>query len=481
MLTNSWSRFFLSVAAPILTTGTAFAESAITGPSSSQSPYVVPTKPSGITESLLTVGDAVNFKADGVTPYRMVGIPDGLGAFDNNDGTFTVLMNHELGATVGVTRDHLFKGSFVSRWVIDKETHAVLHGEDLIKAAYSWDVAAASYIPLTSAIGRLCSADLPEVTAFHNPVTGLGYLGRIFMSGEETGANGRAFAHFLDGNSYELPRLGKFSWENSVAHPNTGDTTLVIGLDDSGGGQVYAYVGTKSISPDRVVAAGLGNGVLTGIKVQGVSLETDATAVAPGTPFTIASLGDVSAKSGAEIEADSNTLGISRFNRPEDGAWDPANPNDFYFVTTASFTGRSRLWRLRFVDAANPSLGGTVDVLLDGTTGPKMMDNMTVTNRGTVLIQEDVGNNVHLGKIWRYSIATGKLDIVAQHDPERFVPTAPSLLTLDEESSGIVPLDKILGAGWYLLDVQAHYNAGDAELVEGGQLLLMHLPPGQDK
>ncbi len=29
----------------------------------------------------------------------MVGIPDGLGAFDNHDGTFTVLMNHELGNT----------------------------------------------------------------------------------------------------------------------------------------------------------------------------------------------------------------------------------------------------------------------------------------------------------------------------------------------------------------------------------------------
>ena len=32
----------------------------------------------------------------------MVGIPDGLGAFDNGDGTFTVLMNHELGNTQGV-------------------------------------------------------------------------------------------------------------------------------------------------------------------------------------------------------------------------------------------------------------------------------------------------------------------------------------------------------------------------------------------
>jgi hypothetical protein len=29
----------------------------------------------------------------------MHGIPDGLGAFDNANGTFTLLMNHELGNT----------------------------------------------------------------------------------------------------------------------------------------------------------------------------------------------------------------------------------------------------------------------------------------------------------------------------------------------------------------------------------------------
>jgi hypothetical protein len=411
----------------------------------------------------------------------MVGIPDGLGAFDNNDGTFTVVMNHELGAAAGVTREHGVKGSFVSRWVIDKETHAVLHGEDLMKATYVWDVTTSTYLPLTSGLARLCSADLPKLSAFYNAATGLGYMGRIFMDGEENGAAGRAFAHFLDGNSYELPRLGKFSWENSVAHPDTGDATVVVGLDDTGGGQVYVYVGSKSASSDRVIAAGLGNGVLTGIKVQGLALENDTTVVAPGTPFTVESLGDVSARSGAQLELDSRALGITGFNRPEDGSWDPSNPNDFYFVTTASFTGRSRLWRLRFADAANPALGGTIDMLLDGTTGPKMMDNITVSKRGSVFIQEDVGGNVHLGKIWRYGIASGKLEIVAQHDPERFLPGVPAFLTIDEESSGIVPLDEILGEGWYILDVQAHYNAGDTELVEGGQLLLMRFPPGQER
>ena len=70
----------------------------INGPSSSESPYLVRAQQGIVTKSILTVGDAVNYKADGVTPYRLVGIPDGLGAFDNGDGTFTLLVNHEVAA-----------------------------------------------------------------------------------------------------------------------------------------------------------------------------------------------------------------------------------------------------------------------------------------------------------------------------------------------------------------------------------------------
>ena len=66
--------------------------------------------------------------------------------------------------------------------------------------------------------------------------------------------------------------------------------------------------------------------------------------------------------------------------------------------------------------------------------------------------------------------------MVAQHDPDRFAPGAPHFLTNDEESSGVIPMDDILGEGWYLLDVQAHYGT-DTELVGGGQFLGLHLHP----
>ncbi|MGI8426210.1 MAG: hypothetical protein ACR2M4_06360 [Actinomycetota bacterium] len=89
--------------------------------------YLVPVAPGWRTRALITVGESVNDKPDG-SPYRMVGIPDGLGAYDNHDGTFTVLMNHELREVAGVRRAHGGIGAFVSQWTIRKHDLKVLHG-----------------------------------------------------------------------------------------------------------------------------------------------------------------------------------------------------------------------------------------------------------------------------------------------------------------------------------------------------------------
>ena len=464
--------------------GTALAN-AITGPNSSQSPYILRSQPGVVTKAIFTVGDSANYKADGITPYRMVGIPDGLGAFDNGDGTFTLLMNHELGSTVGIERAHGAKGAFVSKWVIRTEDLAVVSVEDLITDVQVWNKTTNQYEPATVAqktFNRFCSADLPALSAFYDATSGLGYNGRIFLNGEESGVEGRSFAHLMDGTSYDLPWLGKFAWENSVANPATGITTVVAGTDDGTGGQVYFYVGTKTNSSNPVEAAGLAYGNLFSIKVDGLDAETNSTILNGAVPFTAYNFGDVSTLTGAQLEAaskdGSGAFRVTSFQRPEDGAWDLNNPNDFYFVTTASFTGKSRLWKVHFNDPANPSAGGTIEMLLDGSEGQKMMDNLTINNRGQIIIQEDPGNQPYIAKIWRYEIATDKLVEVAKHDPDRFAPGAAGFLTQDEESSGIIDASSILGEGWYLLVQQAHY-ATDAELVEGGQLLALHIPPGK--
>jgi hypothetical protein len=79
-----------------------------TGPSTATAPYVQPMIPGLKVKSILTTGGAV-----GASGYRMGGIPDGLGAYDNGDRTFTLLMNHELGKDLGLTRAHGGKGSQV--------------------------------------------------------------------------------------------------------------------------------------------------------------------------------------------------------------------------------------------------------------------------------------------------------------------------------------------------------------------------------
>jgi hypothetical protein len=188
-----------------------------------------------------------------------------------------------------------------------------------------------------------------------------------------------------------------------------------------------------------------------------------------------------------------NASASTTFARPEDGAWDPNDPRKYYFVTTnrldtlsdglGSQIGSTRLWRLTFDDITNPDSGGTIDLLVDGDTvnGRKvnMFDNITIDRFGHIILQEDVGNAAHNGKIWQYDIATDTLKFLAQHDVARFgdvgvSATAP--FSTDEETSGVIDMQEILGPGTFAFVDQAHYSTGDTTTVEGGQLLLMFNP-----
>jgi RTX calcium-binding nonapeptide repeat (4 copies) len=495
-------------------------------------PYIVPTAPGVEITPLVTVGDTVvdNYSANGAAlpNYRMVGLPDGMGAFDNNNGTFTVLINHEIRNTLGELRDHGSKGAFVSRWVIDKTTLEVLEGDDLIKTLYVWDSNPLSptyeqFVVGTGAIAeinRLCSADLPDATAFYNAASGKGTSERIFMNGEET-SNGRAFAHVVTGaaagTSWELPWTGKYAWENHVASPYAQDKTVVVGLDDSDRkfssegepepSEVYVWVGEKQAVGLDIEKAGLVDGILHGMRV-GTPGNYDANegTVSSGERFELVALSDQTNNATfAPLQTESIAKTITQFRRVEDGAFDPNNPNDFYFVTTdqSGGSGFSKLWRLRFDDITSPEDGGTIELLINGGgvgsnaigvgTG-EMFDNIAVDKMGRVLLQEDVGNQTLLGKVWIYDIASGAALELARHESDFFIDTdlaTPGVQSLkdlnpdvagnqgtqDEESSGIIDLSDILGEGYYLLNVQAHLNitASQPELVEPGQLLVMHV------
>lgn len=493
-------------------------------PFTTQTPYLIGLEPNVTFTALLSVGDQVGFRPNGTTPWRMVGIPDGLGAFDNGNGTITVLMNHEIGNTVGIVRDHGSIGSFVSALTVDKTTLEVTAAEDLGKVMYQDNDGDGVYTQATSALSRLCSADLAPVSAFFfagaDGIVGtaddVGTQSRIFLNGEESGANSRAWAWIATGtekgNVYELPGLGNLSFENVVANPFTGAKTVVMVTDDSTPGQVYVYVGDKQATGTEVQKAGLVGGKLYGIVASGIGnsgttpgtaenqIETDgnpATIVPTSGTFTIAEITSAATRTGAQIQTDSNTAGVTEWWRPEDGAWDTINHNRFYFVTTATQTAPSRLWALDFTDAANPTLGGTFTMLLDGTEGQVMFDNIGVDADGIVTLCEDPGTFAAAAKVWQYNPVTDTLSVVAKHDPARFGDTVPGGGTIaatapfntDEESSGVVDVTSLLGNATtkaYLIDTQAHYlfgasgSADRTELVEGGQLMLLRVETPHD-
>jgi hypothetical protein len=470
---------------------------AATGPNSSKPPYVLPTAPGVTLTSLLTVGDAAD------NGYKMVGIPDGLGAYDNGNGTIAITMNHELGNTVGAVRAHGSIGAFVSTWVVRKSDLKVLRGQDMVQSGanvYTWDTTTNTWAAGTTAFARTCSADMADPGAFWNPVTRKGVkTARIHLNGEENGVEGRALAWVVGENGgpntvWELPALGRFSFENAVANRVKQDKTIVVGTDDASvEGQVYVYVGQKQNTGNVIQKAGLHGGKLYAIKVTGNQNEDTSDqpfgAAADGS-FTLVDVTPTTYGSGSGLALNVQTVaaGGSNFLRPEDAGWDPKRPTVLHLATTSSTTGRSRIWELNFSDIANPELGGTIRVAGDGGANGsvfQMADNLTVDKKtGHVIIQEDVGSNARLGKIWALNPGSGALLELAAHDPALFLPGAPGFLTQDEEASGVIDVTDLFKATpgydttanrYYLMSDQIHHPIA-GELVEGGQLQLMAVP-----
>lgn len=483
------------------------------GPSTTQSPYLISLNPNVRFTSILSAGDAVGTKPtldiEGYPsgqPWVFAGIPDGLGAYDNNDGTITVLVNHEIfPPNAAVIREHGAPGAFVSQLVIDKTTLEVVDAFDAANASYRDADGDGVWTLEATIMNRLCSADLPPVSAFfwagedgiEGTADDVGTQDRIFMNGEEFGAEGRAFGWVVTGDEartvWELPYLGKFSWENSVASPDSEAKTVVIGLDDATPGQVYVYVGDKQADGNTIEKAGLSGGKLFGIKADGIGNGLTAENVVGTVPgsgaFSLVEIENQNTLTGAQQDAASDALGVTEFARPEDGAWDTQNPNRFYFVTTGSGLAPNRLWALDFVDVENPELGGTFTLLLDGTEGTVALDNIGVDADGKVWMQEDPGTNPRSARTWVYDPATDEVDLIAIHDPLRFgesIPGAGNIaatlpFTINEEASGIIDVTDLLGdedTQAFLVDVQAHYTFTgplQSEVVEGGQLLVMYV------
>src|SRR5918994_2412855 len=251
-MTTSKKMLLAAALATLLAAGAAVAGIAII------KPYAVGIDGDYYTKRLLSVGDTVPNTSDPSKQFQMIGIPDGLGAHKTGSN-YTVYMNHEL---VQATTSEpnvggpLNRGAIVSQWVLDRKGKA-LSGQRAYDTVYIDDTLvgpAAEVGNATPAFTRFCSGSLA------GPQEGFDrwiYFANEESSGPATfdGKGGLSVAIF-DGEAHALPSLGRFAWENTLVQQNTGQLTVIMGMEDGpasqdpaqSNSQLYLYVGVKNRS-----------------------------------------------------------------------------------------------------------------------------------------------------------------------------------------------------------------------------------------
>jgi hypothetical protein len=458
-------------------------------------PYTVPVGPDYSIIPLLSAGDRVPRTSNPNQLFQMIGIPDGLGAHTNDDGTTTLYMNSELVNAVRsepIVGAPLSRGAFVSKLLLAADG-SVLSGDVAyadIHIENAFLGAAPTISNSTPAFSRFCSGALAWKDA--------GFDRPIYFCGEESsgtntfdGRGGQAVAIF-DNALFTLPRLGHLSWENAVPRPHAGKDTVIMCMEDGelGECQLYMYVGRKDnsrrASPLR--RNGLDNGTLY-VFVADAGSPTNEAAFHSGTlSGRWVALPGAENMTDVEIEAAADAVGAFPFDRIEDGAFKPSSPNEFYFDTTGGSAGNAlgRFYHLALNsgDVRGPATitliynadqviaaGGDIGVSPDNVGASD--DYVMINEDGTAqsrLVMAAKGRN---GNIWRYNIHTGALHNIAELRSigRDGIVTNPGIW----ETSGIIDTTEMFGRDSWLFDVQAHSPtvAPLPNTVEDGQLLLM--------
>jgi len=477
--------------------GSAVANSALNKPE-----YILATTQAASIKPLVYAGDSFS-------GFTVRGIPDGMGAYRNEDGTITLLSSHEVPsyAPIGTLAKAAdagkpVLGTSITKFILNSAGNRVMKASDFItswsfynyntktyQASPTGAAPAGQTLGMDNFISRFCSATLVQAGAlsFKDGATTLGYDGAVYLAGEEDGDSGyaRGFAFDMDGNGINLPRMGLASWENLMPNLKPGKNTVVMGNEDGSAidSQLFMYVGTKTASGTFADKAGLTNGDLHVMSIPNIANDNAFRATyGKNKPVDVTfakTIWDADMKTQQLDHAAKGT----EMSRVEDGQWDPSNPNVFYFVTTESNKdpgatkqnpaepGVSRdgggFWRLTFVDGQKPELGAKLELLLDGSEDIYLSkpDNMTITSEGIVLLQEDPGNNAHVSRIVAFRPTDGKIATVAQFNTEYFKTGATKFMTIDEESSGIIDVTSLIAkpgdtTKHFYFNAQVHTTGG---------------------
>jgi hypothetical protein len=494
------------------------ATAAITGSVSaatSVKPYVEAVGSNYQIKALFSVDDKVPLLGGTAgQQYRMVGIPDGLGARPNGDGTRTLFMNHELNSNslsepvVGGTKN---RGAIVSEWILDSDGDPVA-GRRAYDRVYQENTLvgpAPDTTNTTRGFARFCSGFLA------GPAHGFDRW--IYLTNEEEqaaantfdGKGGQSVAIF-DNELHALPALGHYAKENSVVQPGQGTETVIFSTEDGPAtldNQLYMYVGKKDRSANASVLArnGLDEGTVYVFRSLAPTRNSERTFTSGSVTGEWIEIPNAENLTDVQLEAAADAANAMTFIRPEDGAFNPNDGHEFFFDTTGSSSGADdgvnelgRLYSLR-LHPGNVTKPAILTVVYNADTIAAAGGDIAVSpdnldaSRDYLMINEDgtTESRVHMaaksrdGSVWRFDLTKGPVHgigvdassatRVAQLDPpgRDGVPVSPGVW----ETSGIIDTSSLFGADSWLSDVQAHPPTappvGPTVTVEDGQLFLM--------
>lgn len=458
------------ILAALLLNATSIASGANGGFLTAAQPYV--TMVDAANDSVVPLITANDMLPSG---YKFSKIPDGLGAVAKGDGTVNVFVSHELNNSTnheGFAKLSLLKLSTTDGSVLD--------------AKYLIDG--------TEGYERFCSGYLAEGHGFPVPV---------YFANEEVD-DGIVVAVMENGTRKEMPWLGKFSHENTIAVPSFWDKAgkiVLLGFEDGEAteSEVYMYVANSfedlwNGNGQLYVFGALDHSTYNTwddiyfknwwVRAQWIPLDWDHAT-----------------QDEADLHSEAIAKGAFKFIRPEDGATDKrlGFRDRFYMADTGSDVDESdvaipagmngqtwekgRMYKFEFTDDADPTKI-KFRVFMDGNDsrapGFGVMinpDNIDVSGK-KLMIQEDAIGPTRIAstspyyditrnaKVLMVDLETFKLEVVAYVNQ---LPD-PAAQHRNWESSGIIDASESFGEGSWLLDIQAH------SIQEGGQLLLMKIP-----
>ncbi len=459
--------------------------------------------------ALLSVNDAVPLTGGAPgSMFRMVGIPDGMGAMPNGDGTATLFVSHELSNTANsqpVVGGDIIRGAFVSNYRLASDA-SILSGKLAFTQVFQDDTLIgpiATTTNATPAFIRFCAASLSgREVGFDRP---------IYFANEESTAGtfdprGAQSVAIFDNNgvgeAHALSRLGFFPWETTLIMPRRDALTVAMCMEDGPAtldNQLYMYVGRKQRGAASILSRnGLNNGALYAFRSSNLAMNSEAT-------FTTGSVtgdfvlvtNDASTLNQAQLEAATDGVNAFTFVRVEDGSFDAAAPTSvFYFNTTGSgAVGTNVLGRVYklTLDPADPRKpnSATLSIISNGDTidggpantgdtafSPDNMENngslLLVNEDGTAQSRVEMSQRGRDGLIWSFNLLNNfaRQKEVTLNPPGRDgVAVGPGIW----ETSGTVDTTAIYGPNTWIFDVQAHAPtaAPAPNTVEDGQILLL--------